>query len=246
LKKNQILFKIEYVMKQEVFQFGHTADLNNYQSARVVLKYIMPYLNNVSCLLDLGGGMGAWSAAFNDIGIMQTRLVDHPGLDRNKLLLNDKNNFEAVDLDKALPKKESFDMAICIEVLEHFKEDRALEIHQFLCESSDLILFSAAIPGQNGIGHLNCQRHAYWHKAFADCGFHFFDGFKPSLLGENDIYYWIRQNLFFYYRPNQAWRFEGKPNISNMEFELVHNRILTKKMGIKEYLKMAPSILFKR
>jgi hypothetical protein len=231
-------------MQQDQYLFVNT--IRNHNSAALVLDCLIQYFEKVQTVMDLGCGMGAWSKAMFERGFEEITLVDHPSLPRNKLLIHAKERFNAVDLDVSLPGPGNFDMIMCIEVLEHFKEKRALEILDFICCSTSLVLFSAAIPGQFGEGHINCQRHGYWHAQFERRGFAFYDGFKPNLLSNDSINYWIRQNLFIYFKPSQAWRFTGLSNTTTSEFELVHQSILNRKMGIKEYLKMAPRVIRKK
>ena len=231
-------------MKQESYKFHHTA--RNFESSQEVIKVLMPFFKGLTSILDLGGGVGAWSSAFHEAGYPEPTLIDHPGVDRDRLLIKDKRNFLAFDLEKQLPPVNKYDLAVCIEVLEHFSANRALQIHDYLCNCSNLILFSAAIPGQGGVGHQNCRRHYYWHEQFAEKGFAFFDGFKPLLISNDKIHYWIRQNLFIYYKPDQAHRLNGIPNITTTEFEIIYRDIISRKMGIREYLKMAPGVFLKR
>lgn len=65
------------------------------------------------------------------------------------------------------------DLGLCLEVLEHIPEQNA---HDVLRNVTDLIaakgvlVFSAAIPGQGGEGHVNCQDKPYWIRLFEDLG----------------------------------------------------------------------------
>ena len=36
---------------------------------------------------------------------------------------------------------------------------------------SDSVFFSAAEPGQNGVGHINCQPMEYWTEKFVEKGY---------------------------------------------------------------------------
>lgn len=64
------------------------------------------------------------------------------------------------------------DIGICLEVLEHIPEEHASEVIAKLCESTNgYLIFSAAIPGQGGEGHVNCQHKQYWIDVFEANGF---------------------------------------------------------------------------
>jgi SAM-dependent methyltransferase len=64
----------------------------------------------------------------------------------------------------SLPKK--FDLAFSFEVAEHIEEEFASTFVDNLCRASDTILISAAPPGQDGWGHINCQPKQYWIDRF--------------------------------------------------------------------------------
>jgi 2-polyprenyl-3-methyl-5-hydroxy-6-metoxy-1,4-benzoquinol methylase len=60
------------------------------------------------------------------------------------------------------------DLIICLEVAEHIPEEQADTIISKLVrmiEPHGSIIFSAALPGQGGVGHINCQWKPYWEAA---------------------------------------------------------------------------------
>lgn len=64
-----------------------------------------------------------------------------------------------------------YDLVSCVEVLEHIPEpeaDRAIGI--ITRSARKWVYFSAAIPRQPGVGHINCQPTLYWMLAFARHG----------------------------------------------------------------------------
>jgi hypothetical protein len=63
------------------------------------------------------------------------------------------------------------DFGLCLEVLEHIPEAYARTAVRNIAGSvKDWICFSAAHPGQGGVGHINCQPQAYWLELFEDEG----------------------------------------------------------------------------
>ena len=52
-----------------------------------------------------------------------------------------------------------FDLAICLEVAEHLESENSEGLIRCLTEVASVIVFSAAVPGQGGSGHINCQRY---------------------------------------------------------------------------------------
>jgi hypothetical protein len=67
-----------------------------------------------------------------------------------------------------------------------------------LTKSSDIVAFSAAVPGQGGTRHINEQWPAYWAERFAAQGFGCFDVLRPRIWNDASIEPWYRQNIFLY------------------------------------------------
>jgi len=65
---------------------------------------------------------------------------------------------------------------------------------KFLADLSDVVLFSAALPGQGGVGHINEQPLSYWRSLFAKHGYVFYDAIRPQLWNDDRVAYWYRQN----------------------------------------------------
>jgi SAM-dependent methyltransferase len=66
----------------------------------------------------------------------------------------------------SLADNRTYDVAISMEVAEHLPEtvaDRYVDLLAFLGKT---IVFTAALPGQGGTGHINEQPHEYWIEKF--------------------------------------------------------------------------------
>jgi hypothetical protein len=96
------------------------------------------------------------------------------------------------------PESERFDLAMSLEVAEHLHEKAADNLVRQLTRLSDRILFSAAIPGQGGLHHLNERPPAHWAEKFQDCGFTQLDILRPHFWDDERIAWWYRQNFFLY------------------------------------------------
>ena len=60
---------------------------------------------------------------------------------------------------------------MCLEVAEHIETARSEQLVQNICSLSDqYILFSAAPPGQGGVGHINEQPWEFWINLFEKRG----------------------------------------------------------------------------
>lgn len=158
------------------------------QSAAIVLPWLAERCPEIESAIDLGCGTGEWVKAAQDLG------WNAVGVDRDvPLNLMVTTLYVASDLQWGYTC-EGFDLAICLEVAEHLPEESAAPLVAGLAEAG-AVLFSAATPGQPGIGHVNCQPHDYWHDRFAVYDLH------PTFVGDQfaepvaDFY---RRNLFLY------------------------------------------------
>ncbi len=62
------------------------------------------------------------------------------------------------------------DVAYCFEVAEHCPPEAGDRLVRFLSQITPLVLFTAAPPGQGGIGHVNEQPPKYWIERFEQSG----------------------------------------------------------------------------
>lgn len=111
---------------------------------------------------------------------------------------NAEIEIKEADLSKCFmiaPKK---DLVISLEVAEHIAEENADTFIDNLTLSGDRILFSAATPGQGGIGHCNEQPHSYWTEKFLTRGYKCIDIIRPLLKDKKEVPFWYRNNIFLY------------------------------------------------
>lgn len=164
--------------------------------ARGVADLLWEYYQPKS-MIDLGCGMGFFLAEAAKRGT-RVRGVDGPWVNEleTEQPLEDytiHNLEEPFDLGK-----KRFDMAVSLEVAEHLPKERGEGFVDDLCRLSTKVLFSAAIPGQKGKGHINCQWQGYWAGLFAERGYRCFDPFRRRLVGVEDMAPWFQQNLLLY------------------------------------------------
>jgi hypothetical protein len=76
-----------------------------------------------------------------------------------------------VPLDrKAVERMARWDVVLCLEVAEHLRPEDGPLFIEVLSNLAPVVIFSAAVPGQGGEGHVNCQEKAYWQQQFAANG----------------------------------------------------------------------------
>jgi SAM-dependent methyltransferase len=82
-----------------------------------------------------------------------------------------RNEIIRWNLVRLVPNLGPFDIAVCTEVAEHLPASAAPTLVASLVSLSDVVVFTAATPGQGGRHHLNEQPRAYWESLFAEHGF---------------------------------------------------------------------------
>lgn len=125
--------------------------------------------------------------------------IDGDHVDRQRLFIP-SSRFIAHDLETQLPvfKDRQFDLAICLEVAEHLTPERGPNLIRDLIRLAPAVLFSAAIPGQGGTGHVNEQWPDYWAEQFSKHGYRWVDCIRFNQWENADISFWYRQNLLLY------------------------------------------------
>ncbi len=109
----------------------------------------------------------------------------------------------------------------------------------WLVSCSRKVVFSAAIPGQVGKGHVNTRLPDYWIKLFNKHGFTCHDVIRPFIVHDICIPYWYRQNMFLFTKDN-----DGSPefcaNFLPSDFILVHKKVFDNLQypGLRALLKM--------
>ena len=79
---------------------------------------------------------------------------------------------QKLDIERGTAAQErTFDVAISMEVAEHLPAAVAGRLIALLARLSDVIVFTAAHPGQGGVDHVNEQPKSYWVERFESAGF---------------------------------------------------------------------------
>lgn len=125
-------------------------------------KWIKKYFNP-SEAIDIGCGSGLYVNSLRDQGILAY------GFDINPIVKDKDYLYEQSIFDIDHPSE----LIICLEVAEHietkFNDEIVKSLYNNLKPGGTLI-FTAAFPGQQGIGHINCQPKEYWENKFSNLG----------------------------------------------------------------------------
>jgi len=166
---------------------------------------IVPFLCdlfNPRSVVDVGCGTGLWLSEFRRRG-KNVFGIDGDYVNR-ELLRIPPDDFLAHDLTRPLPINRQFDLVLCLEVAEHLPPASAFDLVRSLVGLGNIIVFSAAIPGQGGIQHLNEQWPAYWVDLFAKCGCEWKDLIRPTIWLNERILWYYRQNMLVFFRGNSG------------------------------------------
>jgi SAM-dependent methyltransferase len=148
-------------------------------------------------VLDVGCGRGVWLHAWKRRGVTEVQGVDGSYVDPGTLHIG-RDEFVAADIAQPLRLERSFDLVQCLEVAEHVPEESSGVLLANLVGHGDVVLFSAAIPGQGGEQHVNERPLAYWVERFAKLGFEAFDYPRASVRGLREIEPWYRYNSMLF------------------------------------------------
>lgn len=168
------------------------------RSADAVVPLVMRLVEPKS-VIDLGCGVGTWLAAFARNGVDEIAGYDGPWVDVEQLEIPTAA-FTAADLAAPVESDRSFDLAVSVEVAEHLPPAAAQTFVRSLTSLAPAVLFSAAIPEQDGTNHVNLQWPSYWCDLFEAQGFDCVDCIRHQIWTNEEIEFWYRQNLLLFVR----------------------------------------------
>jgi SAM-dependent methyltransferase len=145
-------------------------------------------------VLDVGCGTGVWLSVFQEHGVEDILGIDGPWIEQRQREIPDVF-FHECDLTQPVALERTFDLALCLEVAEHLPADAAPGLVQSLTALAPVVVFSAAIPGQGGEGHINERWPSFWSRYFAAHGYVSFTGLRHRLWSADAVEFWYRQNM---------------------------------------------------
>ncbi len=166
-------------------------------SARAVLPTVLE-VTRATSIIDVGCGNGAWLAAALEAGVETVQGIDGPWIDEAWLDFP-RQHFQTADLSQSFPSlKRGFDLAVCLEVGEHLPPQRATALTQWLTQVAPAVLFSAAVPGQGGTGHVNERWQSSWVEDFARFGLEPVGDLRATFWQSDDVAWYYRQNMLLF------------------------------------------------
>ncbi len=183
-------------------QGAETAIASATEIVPLVMQLVTP--QNV---VDVGCGTGEWLSVFRSAGIKDILGIDGQWVPREALHIPEEN-FRAHDICmKPLDIKQRFDMVLSLEVGEHLPAAEAKRYVADLVALAPLVLFSAAVPFQGGVQHVNEQWPQYWAQLFQEHQYFCIDCIRPRVWSNHKVAFWYAQNCFIAVNKSCMYRF---------------------------------------
>lgn len=201
------------------------------RSAEVILPLVFSEIKPKS-IVDVGCGTGVWLSVSKE-----NNISDILGLDGNYVIKDlqiKRDEFQATDISAGFLIDKKYDLALCLEVGEHIATKKSPALVDSLTRAADVILFSAAPPGQGGLHHVNEQWPAFWQKLFQNKDFACIDCIRPMIYNNPEVEWWYRQNIFLYVHKKVIKKFphwKAQQNQAN-DILLLHRTLLKKRYGL--------------
>ena len=156
-------------------------------------------------IVDFGCGMGDFLAKGKEIMGQEGRILGLDGdyVEKNLLKIDPETEFQPADLTTAIKLNQKFDLAMSLEVGEHLDEKYADQFVNNIVAAADVILFSAALPGQWGVHHVNERYLSYWIEKFKRRNYDVWDVIRPLIWWDKDIDLDYRQNTVLFIKNGQ-------------------------------------------
>jgi len=148
---------------------------------------------------EFGCGPGHLSREIAKLGVQVTAVDGYAQPDFSGLSVE----FHQLDLNNPTAitnffTGKHFDLAVSLEVAEHLQPEMSPILLESLTKVAPIVVFSAAVPGQGGHGHINLRSRDYWHKEFASRNFIVADRLRERLRVNPNVAPWYRYNLLDY------------------------------------------------
>ena len=156
------------ITKNSIFYFDNELKMCSLFPQKILDKVIG--MHNPGSVLDIGCGIG------RSLDYFISKNIKAMGVEGSGLAISKANHPELIikfNLNNELKLNKKFDLVWSFEVAEHIHEKYVDYFIKSLVNHSNIIVISAAPPGQGGEGHFNEQPPKYWIKKFNGYGYDF-------------------------------------------------------------------------
>lgn len=174
----------------------YTSRRTDASSENIILSLILEKFD-IKSMVDFGCAVGTWCREGKNLGIAEVLGIDGEYVNQEALVI-DQDEFIGTDLGDCIELPKRYDLAVSLEVAEHLPKDKSDIFIENLVRASDMILFSAAIPGQGGDFHVNEQFMSYWENKFKKFGYYLYDYLRPIIWNNENVSAVYRQNCVIF------------------------------------------------
>lgn len=163
-------------------------------AAEVVVPMVLEHVRPRS-VIDFGCGSAHWAAEFRRRGAEEVLGVDGPWVARDELAIA-ADELVVHDVTEPFEPPHEFDLAVCLEVAQHVPPEREDVFVDSLARCAPVVLFSAPVPDQPGVGAtLNNRWPAHWAEAFSRRGMSWVDCLRLRVWAHPRVTWWYAQNM---------------------------------------------------
>ena len=153
-----------------MYKYDFHASIESEETPQAVrlATYIKDFIGP-SCFIDFGCSTGIYVKQIK----IQSPTTISMGFEFSEDAVNNAVTADIICYDLTQPlklEKTPNTLGLCLEVLEHIDDAHWLPVLQNITNNCDRVIFSAAIPGQGGVGHINCRPKIDWIKRFHTLG----------------------------------------------------------------------------
>lgn len=234
-------------MRKTIPKYIHDEQTHNMNDAREIVPHVVKLINPKS-VVDIGCGIGTFLRSFKEAGVEKILGIDGTWVDKNILhkYIN-HNEFIELDLEKPIKLNQTFNLVVCLEVVEHLSPHAADIIIQSLVSAGKIILFSAAIPNQGGQNHINEQWLTYWEEKFNAHNYILHDVLRPIFWNNPNIVTWYKQNIVLIAHKDMELNLQLPYNpIRNIIHPLYFQEALDRNRKWDNFIKLSKKEKFKK
>jgi hypothetical protein len=198
-------------------------------SAREIVPELLKVLEPRS-VVDVGCGVGTWLSVFAASGVTEILGIDGDYVERDMLLIPTEA-FIPHDLATPFQCSRRFDLVLSLETAEHLPPASAATFVSTLTALGDVVLFSAAVPGQAWTlnVHLNEQWPDYWEEIFQRFEFRPVDTIRRRVWNNPRVCWWYAQNMILFVKAEKQDNLQQLVNSdssASIPLSVVHPRML--------------------